>query len=215
MENHTVWDSLVEQMSQNFHCHLIALPGHGFSNDESSDFTFSTLCEQIENYAEEFEHISIIAHSMGAYLVGELLQRNQLQFDKILLSQASIVKDSKARLKQRQKLKHLLERYFDKLPFFIFQKYEQANDLITQASKMNPQVLIHWQNLLLQRSCYQSVFENNYQRILFIRGGEDQEMNYELPEYFQFIDLEELNHLIPEKEQFPRYYELVSDYFEG
>ena len=68
--NHTLFDNLVEKLSQKNKVVLIDLPGHGKSGPPLSDYTFDQYALIINEMILSLgisEKISIIGHSMGGY----------------------------------------------------------------------------------------------------------------------------------------------------
>ena len=81
-----LWGKFNELISQDCQTHTIDLPGFGYSKDVKNDFALDSLTEIVEEYIKNLEQpVSLIGWSLGGLIVQNILKRNNLTLEKVVL----------------------------------------------------------------------------------------------------------------------------------
>ena len=153
MENMSMWDKITKELSKDFRCILIDLPGHGKSQrlEEDEDITIAQMAVKIHDLLEKIEvdTAHLVGHSMGGY-VGLAFQRLFPQHcSSLSLYHSKASADSKAQKVNRDRgIEVLRKRPMDFIgelirALFIQDKdldlNEEIEDLIREAKKGDPE----------------------------------------------------------------------------
>ena len=85
-----LWGSFNKILSNGFMTHAIDLPGFGYSKSFSSDFTLDAITEVVEEYIQRIgQPVSLIGWSLGGLITLNILKRNNINLNKIILIAAT------------------------------------------------------------------------------------------------------------------------------
>lgn len=118
-ESSQVWDSILPAVSKNYHCICIDLPGFGKSPLPSS-LSIKYMADSVNRVIEELALIKpiVIGHSMGAYVVLELVNHYPNILSGAGLFHSTALADSSEKKENRKKTLYFL----DKNPVDVFFK---------------------------------------------------------------------------------------------
>ncbi|MCB0282812.1 MAG: 2-succinyl-6-hydroxy-2,4-cyclohexadiene-1-carboxylate synthase [Calditrichae bacterium] len=90
MGNSDDWFSIISQLSNNYRCIAVDLPGHGKSNIQP-DITFNDLIDMLEKLMDVLclKSISVVGYSMGGRVALEWIIKKPARFKKLILESAT------------------------------------------------------------------------------------------------------------------------------
>jgi pimeloyl-[acyl-carrier protein] methyl ester esterase len=69
---------------------VLDLPGYGFSKDSNNEFTLDSITKDIEDYINYIDReVTVLGWSLGGLITLNLLQRNNINVDKVVLVAAT------------------------------------------------------------------------------------------------------------------------------
>ena len=81
-----LWGRFSDLLAEDFHCHVIDLPGFGYSKDLENDFTLESMSKDIEDYLSNLnQDVTVIGWSLGGLITLNLLKRKKVALNKIVL----------------------------------------------------------------------------------------------------------------------------------
>ncbi len=81
-----LWGKFNALLTNDFKTHVIDLPGFGYSKDLNCTFTLGAISKEIEKYIMKInEPVSLIGWSLGGLITLNIIQRNNVQLDKVVL----------------------------------------------------------------------------------------------------------------------------------
>jgi len=81
-----LWGRFSDLLAENFRCHIIDLPGYGYSKDSNNQFTLDSITKDIEDYINYIDRdVVIIGWSLGGLITLNLLQRKKININKVVL----------------------------------------------------------------------------------------------------------------------------------
>lgn len=194
LESISMWNDLVDRLSSNYRLIMIDLPGHGQSlpigpvcgMDQMADLVWGVLTD------EKITRANFMGHSMGGYVLLELLQKNPALFKSIVLLNSSSLADSEARLKARRQALKLLEQNKDRFleltinglfatedrPVYA----RQIKKLIKQAKAMSTEGISAAINGMMQRSDHTHTLKKYKGNKMALAGSRDPLLDMETSE---------------------------------
>lgn len=81
-----IWGRFSDLLATGCRCHVIDLPGHGYSKDSNNKFTLDSITQDIEDYINYInQEVTIIGWSLGGLITLNLLKRKKIDVDKVVL----------------------------------------------------------------------------------------------------------------------------------
>ena len=81
-----LWGRFADLLAEDFKCHVLDLPSHGFSKDSANEFTLDSITSDIEDYINYIKRdVTVIGWSLGGLVTLNLLKRNKVAVDKVVL----------------------------------------------------------------------------------------------------------------------------------
>ena len=81
-----LWGKFNELLSRDCQTHTIDLPGYGFSHKMNNEFTLDAITEVVEEYIKHIgKPVSLIGWSLGGLITLNILQRKNIDIDKVVL----------------------------------------------------------------------------------------------------------------------------------
>lgn len=126
--------NLAQELSNEFDCYLIDLPGHGQSMDNINDFdSFEKLVDHLSEWAKTLHSPHLFGYSMGGRIALAMATRPYSPFIKVIIESANPGIQNKKLLKERlNQDKELLNRVNDEQSFRIFLNEWYSQDLFYQ-----------------------------------------------------------------------------------
>lgn len=149
LESMAMWKDLVSKLESNYRILLLDLPGHGLSPAITPVCTMEQMALQLHMVLlkEQITTAKFIGHSMGGYVLLELLSLQPEFFEGLVLLNSSTLADSPDRIKARNQSLRLLEqnknRYLELAIKGLFAPIDrenfvpQINHLIAQAKSLS------------------------------------------------------------------------------
>ena len=81
-----LWGRFSDLLADGCRCHVIDLPGYGYSKDSNNEFTIDSISKDIEDYINYInQEVTIIGWSLGGLITLNLLKRKNIDINKIVL----------------------------------------------------------------------------------------------------------------------------------
>ncbi len=81
-----LWGRFSDLLAEKFRCHVLDLPGYGFSKDSANEFTLDSITQDIEDYINYIDKdVTVIGWSLGGLITLNLLQRQNIDIKKVVL----------------------------------------------------------------------------------------------------------------------------------
>ncbi|MCW8900462.1 MAG: pimeloyl-ACP methyl ester esterase BioH, partial [Gammaproteobacteria bacterium] len=81
-----LWGRFSDLLADGCRCHIIDLPGYGYSKDSNNEFTLDSITEDIEDYINYIDQqVTVIGWSLGGLFTLNLLKRKNIDVSKIVL----------------------------------------------------------------------------------------------------------------------------------
>lgn len=131
LETHSMWANLTEACQTTHQFIVIDLPGHGRSNPRGSTCHMLEMAQAIKEILdiEQIERAHFMGHSMGGYVLLELLDAYGHLFQSIVLLNSTTQADSNKRLIGREQALRLLELDRDRYIQFAIRNLFPPHDL--------------------------------------------------------------------------------------
>lgn len=85
-----LWGRFSDLLAEGFQCHIIDLPGYGYSKDLHNEFTLDSMTKDIEDYVNYVnQDVTIIGWSLGGLIALNILKRKKIDVDKVVLIAAT------------------------------------------------------------------------------------------------------------------------------
>lgn len=131
LETHSMWTTLVEACQATHQFVMIDLPGHGSSDSRGSTCHMWEMAHAVKEILdlEQIDQAHFMGHSMGGYVLLELLDAHAHLFQSIVLLNSTTQADSKKRLLGREQALRLLEQDQDRYVQFAIRGLFHPDDL--------------------------------------------------------------------------------------
>lgn len=159
------------------------LPGFGESSFNERLNSLEDVAEELSHFLKKYPKISLIGHSMGGYLMMELLKSKDLNIESLCFFNSSIFSDTKDKKEGRNKIIKFLEKNGHEVfvkSFFpgLFANPENHSALIGKlinlAIKSNTSKnLIRYMKLMRDRKDQSELLINSKISVHFIIGEKD------------------------------------------
>jgi pimeloyl-ACP methyl ester carboxylesterase len=115
LEDHQIWDALVEELSRRHRCIVIDFPGYGNNRQQAFPDRLEPLAQALEDLRAQLSlnEFSIIGHSMGVYIGLAWLNLCRIQPKSFVAVNGSVHPDSPERLIERKRSISLVSRHKD------------------------------------------------------------------------------------------------------
>ncbi|MEX2589137.1 MAG: alpha/beta hydrolase [Chitinophagales bacterium] len=179
-----IWNELLVQLSENFTLVLPDLPGYGKSPLPNEKLTIEVFADAIEAIISNEAHsnICIAGHSMGGYVLCELLSRKIPGFKKGIIIHAHPFADDSEKITERKKANRLIEKHGHHL--FVKELYKKlfapANRLSDHEHKFNEiisdlktETIVQSNLAMIMRKDHRLTLANSAIPLQFIIGEDD------------------------------------------
>jgi 3-oxoadipate enol-lactonase len=181
-----VWQPLVKDLSnKNYAVFTINLPG--FLN--TTFYPFNTLEQLAKDIIEQIHKLNlaplyVFGHSMGGYLALELAMANPNHIKGLGLICSSFLSEQIDRIENRRKAINSLKEY-GALPYlktaiptyYTAKNIALANLHIDKIINIEPEILIHYQQAMINRNNYISSLKDHQFNLALFSGNQDNLVN--------------------------------------
>lgn len=117
LENLKMWESIGNQLSQEYQVISIDLPGHGRSKSYGETHTMEFMAEKVEEVLTELqiEKTAMAGHSMGGYVTLAFAELYPDRLQRMILLNSSSLPDSEEKKQQRLKAVQTAQENLDTL----------------------------------------------------------------------------------------------------
>lgn len=209
-ESSTLWESLREELSDDFRVICPDLPGFGQSPLPDTNFSLQEIGDQIVSWLRELgiEQCIVIGHSLGGYISLEILRKYPDFVKAIGLFNSSAFKDPDDKKENRNKLIEFIGTHGVRLFLKTFvpslfypktaKKHQKSIDLINNEGKsIRPESVMKYATAMRDREDSIDLLKTYHDRILLIAGEFDQNVPLEKSkEMAELLDSDN-SHIIP------------------
>ncbi len=194
MEDRSMWQYHYDQLSTQYMCVAIDLPGHGQSEQIAAVHGMSLMAEVVASIlqTENINKAMIIGHSMGGYIALEWAKAYPAKVDGLVLFNSHAAADTPASKQQRLRTIALVKENASRfINAFIPNLFAPANverckstiEHQKQVAKgMKAEAIIAALAGMMEREDGKPVLEALSVPVLFIRGVQDKRIGYEVIE---------------------------------
>ena len=188
-EDGQVWDTQVRELSNDFLCLVIDMPGCGGSMDAIAAHPGMTMDDAVRLVLEvidreQIEEITLIGHSMGGYITLAFAEKYPERLNGLGLIHSTAFADSEEKRETRRRSvifmrKHgtrlFLEQLYPNLygESFREQQPEEIQRQILGSTAFSPETLIGYYEMMMARPDRTDVLRQFEKPVLFIMGAED------------------------------------------
>jgi pimeloyl-ACP methyl ester carboxylesterase len=157
LEDSSMWKSLVPKSASH---HLLELPGHGNRTEEPCPSSMSAIAEDLIRQLDVSKPFNLIGHSMGGYLIGEMVNMG-IQPKQIGLFHSKLSNDDAEKQEQRQRAIDLVAKdktlYIRTMITNLFPAHnkeefrEIISALVTQANSIHTSTIQACQRAMKER----------------------------------------------------------------
>lgn len=183
----SIWKEVTSQLSENFKLVIPDLPGYGFSELPEESLSIELFADAIEAIIrkEGDQAIIIAGHSMGGYVLCELLARESSAIKKGIMVNSHPYADNEEKIKNRTKSNAFIEKnggelYVNELYKNLFapQNITNESDLKDKFkdifSRLKDQTIIQSNLAMIKRAAREHTLNDTKVPIQFIIGKNDQ-----------------------------------------
>lgn len=111
-ENGSIWDHQVKELSKNYSCLLVDLPGFGKSENKGFQ-SISQLSKAIIELLYHLDHTecTLLGHSMGGYVAAAMFQEKPELFNAIAFIHSTTYSDTEAKIDSRNKVIEFVNKH--------------------------------------------------------------------------------------------------------
>jgi pimeloyl-ACP methyl ester carboxylesterase len=190
LESSSMWSylSLSEIPGEKF---FVDLPGHGSSPlpKSSDDPSIAAMAEEIEKtFINHFDYpIILVGHSMGGYVGLELLHRNKLSIQKLVLLNSNCWEDSDDKKKDRVRVADIAFKgksifINEAIPNLFYEpnlREKEIEVLKKEALELTADGIAYASLAMRTRSDFTDLVKKNADKIVFIHGAKDKLISVE------------------------------------
>jgi pimeloyl-ACP methyl ester carboxylesterase len=174
LENHSMWDDYLDDLSTEYKCTTIDLPGHGDNNK----FDYSSLKDVAQDLLSHinFDNFSIIGHSLGGYVALELQQLIPERIRKVVLLNSNFWTDTEEKKLNRNRSIEVIAKNKNlfiqtALPsLFIDKTNIKISEMVEQAKEMHADGIIANSKWMRDRKDFSKEISAN---ISLVHGDKD------------------------------------------
>lgn len=190
--DNSIWKKILPELKSNFTIFNVDLPGYGKSKKVTKKLSISLFADAIEAIIRK-ENLSkgiIAGHSMGGYVLCELLDRALPFIEKGIMIHSHPYADDSNKIKERQKINKFLQK--NDHQFFInelykklfaqenaFSQEELFNEFESIFKELNSKTIMESNNAMTERKDQKMTLVNNTILLQFIIGFKDQIIDLE------------------------------------
>ncbi|MFM7300671.1 MAG: alpha/beta fold hydrolase [Crocinitomicaceae bacterium] len=190
LESSSMWSylSLSEIPGEKF---FVNLPGHGSSPlpKSSDDPSIAAMAEEIEKtFNNHYENpIIVVGHSMGGYVGLELLHRNKLSIQKLVLLNSNCWEDSEDKKKDRVRVADIAFKgkaifINEAIPNLFYEpnlREKEIEVLKKEALELTADGIAYASLAMRTRTDFSDLVKKNSDKIVFIHGAKDKLISVE------------------------------------
>ena len=179
----TIYDKIIEPLTQNFDVIAIDLPGHGQSDAPEGDYTMYRYAEDIVDVliAEKVEKAHWIGHSMGGYITLAAIEKQYTNIDKAVLLYSSDAPDTPEAIDKRTKqqeeiLAHDVGPFVDGIIHNFLAPVAKTEDILFAkevAYEANKEGLVAALGAMKSRPNQRDLIDTTTTQILVVEGEQD------------------------------------------
>jgi len=209
-ESSNIWQSLSENLSDEFRIICPDLPGFGKSTLPENDFSLEEIADELVNWMKTvgIEQCIVIGHSLGGYITLELLRKYPDIVKGIGLFNSSAFEDPPDKKENRNKLIEFIKNHgvgpflntFVPSLFYpdSISKHQKIIDQIrTEGMSILPESVSKYAAAMRDRADSTDLLKQYHDRILLISGEFDQNIPLEKSKAMAHILDKENVHIIP------------------
>lgn len=185
-ESGEMWDTIVEQLREEFHLLIPDLPGFGQSPLPAGHFSIDDIGETIVTWLEELNisTCSMIGHSLGGYVALAVAKQKPELLDRFGLFHSTALEDSAEKKVTRNRTIDFIKKFgpvvfaesFVPSLFYIENRQlvkEQVVKVVEIASRVSETSLVKYTEAMRDRRDRTDVLKSFERPILFIAGEYD------------------------------------------
>jgi len=188
-EDGHIWDQQVDELSDQFTCLMIEIPGTGDSTAafaQHKDLNLEESAELVRQVMdkEKINKACLLGHSMGGYITLAFAEKYSQRLSAFGLVHSTAFADSEEKSQNRRRsvtfmknhgVKLFLEQLYPNLYGEKYKKeyWDHIEKQIRDAEVFQPEVLIRYYEMMMVRPNRTAVLQHAAVPVLFIMGNED------------------------------------------